>query len=993
MMTEKQILKVNFDDKLFQIAINNPEDHIAKIIRKSGSFYESEILRSLLCFDFKDSWAIDVGANIGNHSIFFSGVLGLRTLAIEPSPEASMLLEENIELNDLVEKIVPRAVAAWSHRTAGSIVEPDDANLGRAFFEEDPSGPVEADTIDSLAAGKAVALLKIDVEGAELPALRGALNTIREDQPLLIIECQSFRSLFDVKSEIGGLGYFAIGRFNATPTYVFATEGHLKNVFFDGRFNSQDYLLSLNEEKYKDLLIDRRITALKRELDTTKRDAETVRKSANVLKTEADKEKREANKAKLEAEKAKLEADKAKLEADKAKLEGDKAKLEADEVKLEIDRIKFIAEKTKWDAEKTKREAEQIRKLAKAEISAEKAAKKILEDEALRLRYIAKRHNKKISFLMAQRSSSMRGRLGAFLAKYFKIDLLPPYQSFAQYKRKVDGELKRLRISAAASANDRRNGDIFSPLTRHSSDPIIAKLATFPPREENLEKVIQCLLPQVDEIHVYLNEYNEVPTFLKRDKIKTFLGHEHSGDLKDNGKLYNIDAYGNCFILLCDDDILYPPDYAQSMKEATIRYGFTSIVGVHGTTYQDPAQSYIKDRSVIHFKDASDDALVDQLGSGTVAFHTSMRPIRWEDIETSGMLDLWLARASAQKGFASLAVRRPKGWLKPLPQVGHTIFNAVKVDDTKESQLLTDKLLPALQNSPRRHISNHVNDMYTELGCRNRGIQSVANITGTTSNFEPCHPILTFEIIVTGWNCRAHVEKCISSIARQKPGPYRLKIRYHDDGSTDGTPDKLNALSADVRMYGQSSSVNMGPAYARDVLIRQVNNPDAICVLIDMDDELLPEALYDIARVYIENPDCLMTYGNWVNQHGRLNTEGRYTAEEIDTRSYRRMDKFLMTHLRTFKRHLYDAVTEDNLKDGDGNWLRYCSDVGLMFPLLDQCSGSNVIHFEKPLYLYNQYRTTGTQTRFGGAAKKQMFLYLRDEERLFRFKSASTLVA
>ncbi|MGZ2468989.1 FkbM family methyltransferase [Sinorhizobium medicae] len=886
MMTEKQILKVNFDDKLFQIAINNPDDHIAKIIRKSGSFYEPEILRSLLCFDFKDSWAIDVGANIGNHSIFFSGVLGLRTLAIEPSPEASMLLEENIGLNNLVGKIVPRAVAAWSHRTAGSIVEPDDANLGRAFFQEDPSGPVKADTIDSLAAGKPVALLKIDVEGAELPALRGALNTIRADQPLLIVECQSFSSLFDVKSEIGGLGYFAIGRFNATPTYVFATEAHLKNVFFDGRFNAQDYLLSLNGEKYKDLLIDRRLTALKRELDTTKRDAEAVRKSATVLKTEAAKEQREANKAKLEAEKAKLEAEKAKLEADKAKLGADKAKLEADELKVEVDRIKLLAEKTRWDADKTKREAEQIRKFAKAEISAEKAAKKVLEDEALRLRYIAKRHNKKISFLMAQRSSSMRGRLGAFLAKHFKLDILPPYQSFEQYKRKVDGELRRLRVSAV-SADKRRNGDIFSPLIRHSSDPIIAKLATFPPRAENLEKVIHCLLPQVDEIHIYLNEYEDVPTFLKRDKIKTFLGHEHSGDIKDNGKLYDIDAYGDCFILLCDDDILYPSDYAQKMKEATIRYGFTSVVGVHGTTYQDPAQSYIKDRSVIHFKDASDDTLVDQLGSGTVAFHTSMRPIRWEDIETPGMLDLWLARASAQKGFASLVVRRPKGWLKPLPQVGHTIFNAVKVDDTKESQLLANKLLPALQNSPRRHISNHVNDLYTELGCRNRGVQDVANITGTTSNFEPCHQTLTFELIVTGWNCRDYVEKCVSSIARQKPGPYRLKIRYHDDGSTDGTADKLSALSTEIRIYGQSSSVNKGPAYARDVLIRQVNNPDAICVLIDMDDELLPEALYDIAKIYIENPDCLMTYGNWVNQSGRLNTEGCYTTEEIDTRSYR----------------------------------------------------------------------------------------------------------
>ena len=235
-----------------------------------------------------------------------------------------------------------------------------------------------------------------------------------------------------------------------------------------------------------------------------------------------------------------------------------------------------------------------------------------------------------------------------------------------------------------------------------------------------------------------------------------------------------------------------------------------------------------------------------------------------------------------------------------------------------------------------------------------------------------------FALIVTGWNCKGLVRKCLSSIERQVIGDYTFDIYTYDDCSDDGTREQLVKQSKLLRLNLYTGKENMGPAFARDFLIQKIQDEQTICVLLDMDDELLPHALATLAKTYRENRHCWMTYGNWMNQSGLVNEEGAYTASEIDDRAYRSQDVFKFTHLRSFRRFLYDNVTADHLKDENGNWLRYCSDVGIMLPIADQCSGRNVVAFDEPMYLYNQYRPSGTQKRFR-ERKRKTFRYLRDK--------------
>lgn len=73
-------------------------------------FYEREELE-IIATHFKGGTFVDIGANVGNHSIFAAKFLGAsKVIAFEPSPTAYVIFKCNIALNDLESRIVHHAV-------------------------------------------------------------------------------------------------------------------------------------------------------------------------------------------------------------------------------------------------------------------------------------------------------------------------------------------------------------------------------------------------------------------------------------------------------------------------------------------------------------------------------------------------------------------------------------------------------------------------------------------------------------------------------------------------------------------------------------------------------------------------------------------------------------------------------------------------------------------------------------------------------------------
>jgi len=82
---------------------------------------------------------------------------------------------------------------------------------------------VPAVSLDDLAAncdGRPISVIKIDVEGAELPVLESGMDTIRRDLPLIACECQTDDRRRSVDAMLSPLGYTIVGRYGGTPIYI-----------------------------------------------------------------------------------------------------------------------------------------------------------------------------------------------------------------------------------------------------------------------------------------------------------------------------------------------------------------------------------------------------------------------------------------------------------------------------------------------------------------------------------------------------------------------------------------------------------------------------------------------------------------------------------------------------------------------------------------------------------------------------------------------------
>lgn len=138
---------------------------------------------------------VDVGANIGWFSLNAARYLAVdKVLAFEPDPGNHALLCDNLELNDLSERIVPVACALGASRTLASLNRYRATNPGRhSLLQAYGHGRslVAVETLDAvldhLGHGDApIHALKLDVEGYEPAVLAGAARALTRTAMVVI---------------------------------------------------------------------------------------------------------------------------------------------------------------------------------------------------------------------------------------------------------------------------------------------------------------------------------------------------------------------------------------------------------------------------------------------------------------------------------------------------------------------------------------------------------------------------------------------------------------------------------------------------------------------------------------------------------------------------------------------------------------------------------------------------------------------------------------
>lgn len=197
-------------------------DYIQSNLVRTGRPYEEQMLEAMVAALEPGDLVVDVGANIGNHTLYLAVVGGLRVVAYEPNPELIAGLTASIEANDLGERVVVRDVGVHAKAARGTLADLDATNLGaQSVAVADEEGDFAVVALDEEQFPARVAALKIDVEGAEIDVLDGAAELIARDRPLLYVECGTLAGYQKVSSWMIRMGYAQTGTYNLTPTHVF----------------------------------------------------------------------------------------------------------------------------------------------------------------------------------------------------------------------------------------------------------------------------------------------------------------------------------------------------------------------------------------------------------------------------------------------------------------------------------------------------------------------------------------------------------------------------------------------------------------------------------------------------------------------------------------------------------------------------------------------------------------------------------------------------
>lgn len=195
-------------------------DHMAAAIRAHRQFYEIDVLMKCRELYLPGTAVIDVGANIGNHTVFFAAILGAPVYAFEPDPANHALLALNVAANGLDRRVIATCCALGATNGTATLHPGPAANRGVASVRFG-TGETPVHDLDGLNIPDPIGLLKIDVEGSETAVLAGARHLIEDWLPDIVIEAADARAFRDTAATLLDRGYVPCGRHAATPTYVF----------------------------------------------------------------------------------------------------------------------------------------------------------------------------------------------------------------------------------------------------------------------------------------------------------------------------------------------------------------------------------------------------------------------------------------------------------------------------------------------------------------------------------------------------------------------------------------------------------------------------------------------------------------------------------------------------------------------------------------------------------------------------------------------------
>lgn len=216
-------------------------------------------------------------------------------------------------------------------------------------------------------------------------------------------------------------------------------------------------------------------------------------------------------------------------------------------------------------------------------------------------------------------------------------------------------------------------------------------------RIEYLSKAIDSIYDQADLIICTLNcdtpqmvqdALKWVYENMNRPKLEIYIA---GNDLGDGAKFYKNDKVNGYFFTI-DDDLIYPPNYADYMIENYERYGANKVMALHGRNFlKYPIRSFYFDKyDVFRVLDAvKTDTKVQFAGTCTTMWHTEIMQFNINEVILHpNMGDIWLTQEAVKRGIDIICLAHEKGFVQYLlPAEEETIYKQHKTDHKYQTEI------------------------------------------------------------------------------------------------------------------------------------------------------------------------------------------------------------------------------------------------------------------------------------------------------------------
>ena len=197
------------------IFAHHPNDTCISDCLKTGVLFEKFLLSFVRQFIDPNKNVLDIGANIGVHSVVFSNyAINAKVYSFEPQPVVFELLQKNLRMN-ICSNVEAFNFGASDKETTFYMNAHYDSPENHGAFRICNEGniTIQCKTIDSLDIQN-VGFIKIDVEGHELKALKGMKQLILKNKPKMMIEIHeddpTKNEVLDLIESLGYTSYYKL---------------------------------------------------------------------------------------------------------------------------------------------------------------------------------------------------------------------------------------------------------------------------------------------------------------------------------------------------------------------------------------------------------------------------------------------------------------------------------------------------------------------------------------------------------------------------------------------------------------------------------------------------------------------------------------------------------------------------------------------------------------------------------------------------------------